>query len=173
MLCFDSKKVGYLKKTHGIKGEVIVEFDFPLPKSFKLTKWVFLKYEGTLIPFMVEWYQILDDHSIILKFINFNNVDSVKIFVFSEFHIESNVKWLTKIEISYLNIVDYKIFDPSQNYLGTIIEILPIKNNPVAEIRNGNQTILIPFHDKFIKSIDHNHKSIILKLPNKADGNLN
>ncbi len=173
MLCFDSKKVGYVKKTHGIKGEIIVEFDFPLPESFKLTEWVFLKYEGTLIPFMVEWYQVLDDNSILLKFINFEDVDSIKIFIFSELHVESSLKWLSKIKTSFLNLTDYKIFDPEQNYLGTIKEILPIKNNPVVEVCKGDESILIPFHDKFIKSIDHNNKSIILKLPNKNNGRLN
>lgn len=167
MLCFNSKKVGYVKKTHGIKGEVVVEFDFPIPENFKLNKWVFLKHDGILIPFMVEWYKILNENSIILRFVNYEDIDSIKIFISSEFHVESNIEWLSNVKISFLNLANYKIFDTEQNYLGIIKEVLPIKNNPVVEVDKDNKSVLFPFHENLIQSVDHNSKSIILKLLEK------
>ncbi|MGQ9847941.1 MAG: ribosome maturation factor RimM [Bacteroidales bacterium] len=164
MLCFNSKKVGYVKKTHGTKGQVIVEFDFPLPKNFKLNEWVFLKYQGTLIPFMVEWYQIIDEKSIFLKFIDFDTILSVKRFVASLFFVEKTLPWIEKIEPIYLDIKGYKLFN-NKTFLGIIDEQMPIKNNPIVQITDMENKKLIPFQAQFIKEIDHNNKTVILSLP--------
>jgi len=164
MLCFNSQKVGYIKKTHGTKGEVIVEFDFPLPKKLKLNEWVFLQFQGTLIPFSVEWYEILDERTIILKFVDYNNIDKIQPFVLCPLHVDKNLIWLKKIEPIYQNLQGYKLYNQKQ-YLGQINEIIPIKGNPLVQIENNNQSILIPFHNEFIKNINHNKKIVIIELP--------
>lgn len=164
MLCFNSKKIGYVKKTHGTKGEVIVEFDFPLPKSFKLNKWVFLKYEGTLIPFLVEWYEIINERTIFLKFIDFDTIFSIKRFICSQFFVEKTLPWIKKIKPIYLDIEGYKLFN-NKIFLGIIDELIPIKNNPIVQITKMEKKILIPFQEQFIKKIDHKNKTVILSLP--------
>lgn len=164
MLCFKSKKVGYVKKTHGTKGEVIVEFDFPLPKAFKLNEWVFLKYEEILIPFEVEWYKIINEKSIVLKFIDFDTILSIKRFICSQFFVDETLPWIKKIEPIYLDILGYKLFN-NKTFLGIIEELIPIKNNPIVQINEKGIKKLIPFQAQFIKNIDHKNKTVILSLP--------
>lgn len=164
MLCFNSKKVGYIKKTHGTKGEVVVEFDFPIPKIFKLNEWVFLKYEGTLIPFSVEWYEIIDEKTIFLKFLYIDSILSAQRFILSHFHVENTLAWLKKIEPIYLDLTGYLLYN-NQTFMGIIDELIPIKNNPLAQVIDSGEKKLIPFQPTFIKKIDHDNKTIILSLP--------
>jgi 16S rRNA processing protein RimM len=165
MDCFNSKKIGYVKKSHGTKGECIIQFDFPLPTSFKLTKWVFLLYEGALIPFSVEWYQILDEQSIIIKFTQINSVDTIQRFVFSDFHVEKDMPWLLKVKPTFQNIQGYDVFMTNGKEIGIVDEVFPDKKNPLIQIsRNGKQQ-LIPFQPVFIKKIDTKTKSIYIEFP--------
>jgi len=165
MLCFKSEKVGYVKKTHGTKGEVFVELDFPLPKKFKLNEWVFLKYKEHSFPISVEWYQILDDTSFLLKFLKFDSIEAVQRFILSHFYVEDTLPWLKHIEPIYLNIIGYKLFNKNV-FLGDIDDVFPIKNNPLIQINDRGNKKLIPFHSQFIKKIDHENKLITISLPN-------
>jgi len=164
MLCFNSQKVGYIKKTHGTKGEVIAEFDFAFPKTFKLNKWVFLQYQGTLIPFSVEWYEIIDEKTLILKFLDYDQLNTIQPFVLCPLHVEKSLAWLKKIAPIYQNLQGYKLYN-QQQYLGLITETIPIKGNPLIQVENNNQLTLFPFQENYIKEINHNKKIVIIELP--------
>ncbi len=161
MFCFNSKKVGYVKKTHGINGEVVVSFLFKIPKKFSIEEWVFLKYEGILIPFLVEYYQVLDEWSVLFKFKQLHTIEEAKRFVLSELFVDAKTKWLKETEISYIG---YQVFDKEKVSLGTIVNFLPINNNPLIETKLATKKILIPFNPATIKKIDHFTQSIYLSL---------
>ncbi len=165
MNCFNSKKVGYVKKSHGIKGECIVQFDFKLPSSFKLTEWVFLQYEGTLIPFSVEWYQVLDERSVIIKFLQTNSLNDIQRFVFSEFFVEHDLPWLKKVKYDVQNIKGFTVFLSDKTEVGMIDEVFPDKKNPLMQICRNGKTQLVPYQSAFIKKIDMETKTVIIRIP--------
>ncbi len=162
MICFNSKKAGYVKKTHGTKGELVITLDYFITDDFYLEKWVFLKHEGMLIPFSIEHYKIIDHQSLIIEFSQINNIDDAKKFIDSEFFVEKTLKWLKKAEKR--NVVGFSIFDNHHHLLGIITEIIPIKNNPIVQVENEKQKFLVPFNDQIISDIDHKNRQVFLKL---------
>ncbi len=164
MLLFDSQKIGYVKKTHGINGEILVAIDFPIPHNFELSEWAFLQKEGMLIPFQVEYYQTINKYSCILKFTDTNDINYIKRFVLSPVFIPTNVPWLKNIPPIYQNLAGYDVYE--NNHLkGKITQMFPIKNNPVVELEYNKNRFLIPFRDEFIQQIDHKLKKIYVNLP--------
>lgn len=161
MFCFNSKKVGYVKKTHGVKGELIIELDFKIPKKQFLDKWVFLEHEGTLIPFSIEYYQIIDEKTFIIKLQQINSIENAKRFSLCNFYVSKELPWVLNTE---LKIIGYKLFDNNNILLGVINDYLPIKNNPIVQITHKNQKYLIPINKELIIKQDDTEKIIYLKL---------
>ncbi|MCX7863226.1 MAG: ribosome maturation factor RimM [Bacteroidales bacterium] len=162
MNCFSCKKAGYVKKTHGIKGELIIQLDYPITDNFYLKDWAYLNYEGMLIPFRIDYYEEVDSLHIIIKFYHIKNIEEAKRFVNCEFFVDNHMQWLQEYE--KLNVKGYSLFDSNNELLGTIIDMLPIKNNPVVEVKKEKNKFLVPFHQSIIKYTDHNKKEVFLKL---------
>jgi len=68
----DCFKVGYISKTHGLKGEVTAIFDqdFELDEITSL----FLEFNGSLVPYFLEDFSDRGDKS----FLKFESIDSIK-----------------------------------------------------------------------------------------------
>ncbi len=161
MFCFNSKKVGYVKKTHGIKGEWVVALDFKIPDNFILKEWVFLKYEGMLIPFSIDYYQVLDNWTILIKCHQVTTIEEAKRFLFAEFHVDANLKWIINLPKT---VIGYQVYDKQKEYLGTIIQLISIPNNPVVETVLEDKKILVPFNTAIIKKIDHHSQMVFLTI---------
>ncbi len=161
MFCFKSKKIGYVKKTHGVKGELIVELDFDISKNFTLNKWVFLEYEGTIIPFSIDYYQIIDKKAFIVKFKQLNSIEDSKLFSLSNFYVSNESLLTQKVEN---NIIGYKLFDKNNNLLGTITDFISIKNNPLVQVIQENKKYLVPINKNLILKRDDQKQNIYLNL---------
>jgi len=75
---------------------------------------------------------------------------------------------LKKNDYYWNDIIDYKVFNVDQFYLGQVINLIRTKNNDILVVKNKpevfNKNILIPFiENKIIKSINTNNKSIIVQ----------
>lgn len=162
MNCFNSKKAGYVKKTHGTKGELILTLDYPISEDFYLEEWAFLKHEGMFIPFSIEEYEVIDNQNLIIKFSQINDISEAKKFISSDFYVEKTLKWIHEAEKK--DIIGFALFDNKHQLLGTIIEIIPIKNNPIVQVKNGKHKHLVPFNDQIIDKIDVENRQIFLKL---------
>ncbi len=161
MYCFKCKKIGYVKKTHGINGEIIVELDFEIQKKFNLNNWVFVELDGATIPFLVEYYKILDNKTFIIKLKQLNSIEESKRFSLCNFLVSSEIPWILKIE---QNIIGYKLFDKNNIYIGIINEYIPIQNNPIAQVIYNNQKVLVPINKKLIIKKDDFQKVIYLNI---------
>ena len=161
MFCFKSKKIGYVKKTHGTKGEIVVSLDDKIPKNFIIKDWIFLKKDGYLIPFFLENYKTLDDYTLIIKLKQLNTIDEGKKFLLSEFHVDENLHWIKNFVTYYIG---YKIYDTNNILIGTIKNHLPLKNNPLLEVTNDDREILVPYNQELIVKVDYKEKSIKIKL---------
>ncbi len=161
MSSFNSKKAGYVKKTHGTKGELILTLVYSISEDFYLEEWAFLKHEGMLIPFSIEEYEIIDNQNLIIKFSQINDISEAKKFISSDFFVDKSLMWLKEAEKK--NFVGFSLYDNHHQLLGIIIEILHIKNNPIVQVKDGKHKFLAPFNDQIIDKIDFENRQIFLK----------
>lgn len=161
---FNVFRLGTIVKTRGLKGEVLVLCDFPLPNNFKLGKFIFIEKEGILIPFKVLKYRLVNDYSFSISVAYFNSIDDAKKFISCKVFVEKEMFKQNNI-LGPDEYSDYVIEDKTLNFKGIVKKIINIKNNPIAEILTEGKIILVPFRREFIINVNDEEKRIEIKFP--------
>ncbi|MEQ8810246.1 MAG: ribosome maturation factor RimM [Imperialibacter sp.] len=154
-------QIGYVIKRHGLKGDVKVHLDSPLPKKLES---IFVEIDNRLVPFFIEAISVLEDLAII-KLEEVDNPDQAsklnkcKVFISNTYKPKSNGD-----EFETSDLVGFSVYSNSEN-LGTISSINNHALNPLLVVVNNQKEMLIPISDYFIKGIDHTLKRVKVELP--------
>lgn len=75
---------------------------------------------------------------------------------------------LKKDNYYWNDLINYKVFNVNQRYLGTVIDLIRTKNNDILVLKNklktSEKSILIPFIEKIIiKNVNTNNKFILVQ----------
>jgi 16S rRNA processing protein RimM len=158
--CF---KVGYISKTHGLKGEVTAIFqdDFDWDE---LTS-IFLEFNGSLVPYFLESVSDRGDKS----FLKFEGIDSLKEAdglkgrgVFLPKSIRPKLK---RGQFYDDEVVGFSVEDEIMGEMGIVSEVQSHGLNRLLVIIYKQKEILVPIDSPFVTSVNKSHKSIKLKLP--------
>ncbi|HSO86385.1 MAG TPA: hypothetical protein VLQ91_07535 [Draconibacterium sp.] len=163
----DCDKVGFFKKTHGVFGELVLEYEPQYEYSIENADRFFVELEGLLVPFFVleDGFRFKTGSSAI---ITFDGVDSEK---YAKRMIGSSV-FLFKNEI--INMPDEQFESQFENYLlvdeklgdiGIIEQIDNYSGNIVITVKYRGQELLVPFSEDFLIEIDKKNKTLKLRLP--------
>ena len=154
-------QVGYVIKRHGLKGDVKIHLDSPLPENLES---IFVEIDNRLIPFFIQEVSILHDVAII-KFEDVDGPDQANKLVQSAIYLP--LKYKPKSESNNLNITDligFSVYFKKKN-LGVISGINQHTLNPLLVVNHNETEMLIPISDYFIKDIDHKLKKVKVELP--------
>lgn len=122
--------------------------------------------DGILVPFFIESYRFKSNSSVLIKFEDIDTVEQ------AERMAGANVYFPKK----YLD-EDYEECPPEEFLSGYIIQntdnvtigtIERIENstiNILLVVKRGEDEVLIPFHEEFIKDIDEENHRITMELP--------
>jgi 16S rRNA processing protein RimM len=156
--------IGLIRNTHGLDGTLKVEFNLPGGNFFEdlIQKEIFV--DGVSTPFLIE--EASESNNCIL--VNLHGIDSIekaeklkgkKIFVTKD-----SLKPLPEGEFLIEDLLNCEVYDFFKHEkIGKLSEFLDNPGNPVLKIKTQTeQTFLIPFVEKYIKSIDIKNKKIEL-----------
>jgi 16S rRNA processing protein RimM len=163
----DCEKVGFFKKTHGVFGELVLEYDPQFEYSIENAGRFFVELDGLLVPFFVmeDGFRYKTGDSAIIIF---DGVDSEK---FAKRMVGSPV-FLFKDEI--IGIPDeqfesqfesYMLYDEKLGEIGIIEQIDNYSGNVVITVNYRGQELLVPFNEDLLIEIDNKNKILKLKLP--------
>ena len=68
----DYTSCGYIKKTHGVHGQVTIQFDQGMDNILFEQDYIFIQVEGLMVPFFWEEYKI---NSTITAYVKFEGID--------------------------------------------------------------------------------------------------
>ncbi len=158
--CF---KIGYVAKTHGLKGEVTVI----LSESVDLNsiKSVFLERTENLIPYFIEAASDRTDKA----FVKFEDVDSLE----GANQLKGCSIYLSKTERPKSKrgefyddeIVAFSVEDKELGLLGSVTGVMQSGPNRLLVLNYLGKEVLIPTNGPFILSINKTTKKIIVELP--------
>lgn len=162
----DCEKIGFFRKTHGVHGEVVLEFEEHSVFSVEESERFFVELEGLLVPFFIadEGLRFKSSKSAIVKL---DWVDSEK---YAK-RLVGNSAYLYKDEI-----VDepeegeelfkgYLLKDPVLGEIGTIEEVDDYAGNIVFTVSYNGAEILVPYNEELLVEINEDQKIILLNLP--------
>lgn len=158
-------EIGKVQRTHGVSGEVQVNWssDF-YPEDHNLES-VFLQIEGIPIPFFINSIRNKGVASSLIRFDEVVTIDQASELV--GLKIFAEVKGIDNDGELYLNdLVGFTIVTNKGVKLGEIEEFQDFSGNLVFQVINsaGNE-LLIPAAHEFIVEIDEESKTIIMELP--------
>lgn len=159
--CFE---LGYIVKTHGLKGEVTIQLDVDDPSVYYEMESVFLEQSGNLIPFFFE--SILPQgNRMIALFEEIDSLDKASELTGCKLFLPSEVLPPLSSDEYYLHeLVGMKVIDGDKE-LGVVETIYQPSAQYLAAVVYEGHELLIPIEDDIVKKVDKDTSQIFIELP--------
>ena len=163
----DCEKVGFFKKTHGVNGDLVLEFEPQFEYSIENADRFFVELEGLLVPFFImeDGFRFKTENSAILTFDGIESEKYAKRMVGSSVFLFKNEIIVMDDELSDSELVDYLLVDEKRGKIGIIDQIDNYSGNIVFTVNFKGKELLVPFNEDFLLEIDKQNKVITLNLP--------
>lgn len=159
----DCYSIGYISKTHGLKGEVTAIITEPI--ELDSIESVFIEIKGTLVPHFIKSFSDRTDKAFI-KFEDVNTIEQALGLKGSTLYLSKSVRPpLKRGEFYNDEIVGFVIEDENLGHLGFLKQVIQSGPSRLLEIDCNGKEILIPVNGPFIKSINKSKKTIRVSLP--------
>ncbi|MBS1557940.1 MAG: 16S rRNA processing protein RimM [Bacteroidetes bacterium] len=156
-------KIGYVSKTHGLKGEVTAVFENEVELPHTTT--VFLLLDDSLVPYAIQSISDRGDKS----FVKFDQVDTQeqasKMKGCGIYVPKATRPKLKRGQFYNDELIGFCAEDEVHGWLGSIASIQGTGLNKRMIIQYGKKEILVPVHSPLIKSINKSLRKIKLNLP--------
>lgn len=161
----DCFKIGYVQKTHGLKGEVTVALEIGAPEEMDAITSIFLEVKGRLIPYFIDAISLKGDKA----FVKFEDVDSseqANQLKGASLYLPKAVRPKTKRGEFYNDeIIGFVVNDASAGKLGIVVRVENEEINPLLIVQQEEKEISIPINAPFILSVNKSVKKIEVDLP--------
>jgi 16S rRNA processing protein RimM len=163
----DCDKVGYFKKTHGVYGELVLEYEPQFEYSIENASRFFVELDGLLVPFFVleNGFRFKTENSAIIIFDGVDSEKYAKRMVGSSVFLFKNEIVEMPDEELELNLINYLLIDEVRGEIGIIEKVDDYSGNIVLTVNYRTQELLVPFNEDFLIEIDEKNKILKLKLP--------
>lgn len=160
--------IGFIRKAHGLRGEVKVQAKDAFVEDLLKAKVVFLQSKNGPLPYFLS--SIRDAHELIAKFEGVDTPEAAKALYGMEVMMrrEEIIHAAEEDETDqapFEALVGYTLYDVSQGLIGPIEEILEMPQQLMAFVRYAEKEVMVPLHPHFVKAIDHRNKRIKMELP--------
>jgi 16S rRNA processing protein RimM len=159
----NTQEVGYISKTHGLKGHVILRVNEGLDINAETIKSIFLELGGSQVPYFIEECRP-NNTGYIIKLETIDSIDTSKkmigkkVFCLTDFIIED--------EDSLKEFIGYAIIDNALGNIGIINDVDDKTDNVIIKvIHPTGKEIILPFNDDLIEEIDDDAKTILFNAP--------
>jgi 16S rRNA processing protein RimM len=157
------EEIGYISKTHGLKGHIILRLNELINIDEEGIKSIFLDINGSQVPYFIEECRP-NNTGYIVKLETIDTVDTSKkligkkAFALSDFILENDE--------SLKEFIGYAIIDSKLGNIGNIADVDEKTDNAIIKvIHPSGVEIILPFNDDFIIEIDDDLKTIEFNAP--------
>ncbi len=159
----ETEEIGYISKTHGLKGHVILRLNELINIDEEGIKSIFLDINGSQVPYFIEECRP-NNTGYIIKLETIDTVDTSKkligkkAFALTDFILENDE--------SLNEFIGYAIIDSRLGNIGNIADVDEKTDNAIVKvIHPSGVEIILPFNDDFIVEIDDDLKTIEFNAP--------
>ena len=158
--CF---QIGFIQRTHGLKGELTCVIESELPEAdFNA---VFVEIDNRLIPYFIKSMSLQGSRSL-LHLDEVETVEQARRLVGKSLYLQKTLRpRLGRGEFYDDELTGFTVNDSALGHLGNVREIMDAGPNKLIAVDRGGKEVLIPINGPFIKSINKSKKSISVELP--------
>jgi 16S rRNA processing protein RimM len=160
--CFN---LGYISKTVGNKGELLLILDVDNVKRYGKLETVFVEINKELVPFFITQIELRGNGAKV-SFDGINTTERAEELTRSSLYLPlSFLPPLKGKKFYYHEVLGFKVTDKIHGDIGIIENILDYPTQALFQIKKDETEILVPVKDEFIISIDRNSKTVALNAP--------
>lgn len=157
----DCYKIGYVSKTHGLKGEVTVN---TLPECPDLSSVETLYVGDDLVPHFIASISIKADKAFI-RFDDVNDIDqATELKGLSLFLPKAERPKLARGEFYNDEVVGFEVVE-EESILGKVTDVMEAGPNRFLVMDHNGKEVLIPVNGPFITSVNKTKKRVTVELP--------
>jgi 16S rRNA processing protein RimM len=160
--CFN---LGYISKTVGNKGELLLILDVDDIKRYKNLESVFVEINKELVPFFITSIELRGNGAKV-SFDGINTTEKAEALTRTSLYLPlSFLPPLKGKKFYYHEVLGFKVKDKSHGDIGIIENILDYPTQSLFQIKKDDIEILVPVKEEFIVGIDRNSKTVSLDAP--------
>jgi 16S rRNA processing protein RimM len=160
-----SYKIGYVVKTHGLKGEITVMLNPQAPGDFGKIQTVYIDLKNQLVPFFIDSISIRDSKAFI-KFEDIDSIDQAETLKGSSLYLSKDSRPRSKRGEFYDDeIIGFEVVDDALGTIGKVNRVEQAGTNKLLSVDYSGKEILIPINGPFITSVNKSNHKIKVELP--------
>lgn len=162
------QKIGYIARSHGVQGEILLISDIYAPSLFDTLDLVRIENaRGDLIPARIESVRVQEKHDRLSFFVKFEHVtdrtQADRLKQFSVFANRNKVNHLLDQDDDSMDMTSFEIW-MDDTRIGSVEEVIHNPAHPILQISTSNQEqLLVPFVDEYIAAVDEEQQRIRCK----------
>lgn len=154
-------KIGYISKTHGLKGEVTIN---TLPECPDLASVDTVYVGDSYVPHFIEAISMKAEKAFV-KFEDINSIDTAsELKGLSIFLPKAERPKLARGEFYNDEVVGFEVVE-GETSLGKITDIMEAGPNRFLVFDHNGKEVLVPINGPFIKSVNKSKKRVTVELP--------
>lgn len=159
------KKIGYIARSHGVQGEVLIIPEWYAPTLFDSLDLVRIEdARGDLLPARIESVRVQEKNNRLSFFVKFEHVtDRTQAETLKQFAVfveRETVNELVDEEDNWESLISSAIITDDLQ-VGTVVGIIANPAHPILEVRTPEQDqLLIPFVEEYIMEVDEDKQEI-------------
>jgi len=159
-------QLGYIVRTHGVKGQIVAFFDVDYPEDYEELESVFLLLNGKLVPFFIDSIALQPNGRIILKFEDVNTIEEAEKLKNVQLYLPLNaLPELEEDQFYFHEVIGYTVVDEQMGELGTIKEIYEMPFQDLMAMEYQGVEVLIPIQDELVLRADKETQKLFVNLP--------
>ncbi|WP_046244580.1 ribosome maturation factor RimM [Hymenobacter terrenus] len=169
MLLDETYQLGYIIKTHGLRGHVVAHFDVDDVSAYAKLKTVFLTLTGAptkLVEHQVEKVQPQAGARVLLKLRGIERIEEAEPLRGAQLHLPlAQLPELEDDQFYFHDVIGFTVVDENLGELGTVENFYELPQQDMLAMRYQGQEVLIPVVDELVSHANKETQQIYVNLP--------
>lgn len=158
-------EIGFIKKTHGVAGEVLVVFPEGLDPVFEKLDYLFFEVDGLLVPFFIESLHFRSDTTVNIQLGLIGSQEKAKQFVGCRLFTEKENIEISEEGFHLEMLKGFTLLDKTIGQIGPVLFTENFGGNMVLTVKYLNREVMVPINEDLIVRIDREQLILVMDLP--------
>ncbi|TDE18387.1 ribosome maturation factor RimM [Dyadobacter psychrotolerans] len=158
--------LGYIVRTHGTSGNVVIFLDVDYPDDYEDLDSVYVELKGELVPYFISNFNLQKQSNAIVTFEDVDTIEKAQALVGSSLFLSlDELDELEGEEFYYHEIKGYTVVDETKGELGIVREVYSLNGQDLIAMDYQGHEVLIPTAEDIVLKADKENKKLIVNLP--------
>ena len=155
-------RIGQVLKSNGTDGQVIISLFGIGTEDISETEPVYIEFDGLPVPFFLSGVSQRGSSRILAHLTDVNSLDDAQELAGRAVYYPA--AWFEEDD-DFQDFTGWTLYDADGGAVGRICGLEPIPGNPCLDVLVKGQTVMVPFHEDFIASVDERQRRLVLNVP--------